>query len=94
MEIITQLSFNEKTSVGNSTCTDIQIVNDNILEFDETFIVILTALDNTYTITTASSSAVIVILEDSDDCKFQTNNLLSLQCVLFTIKPNGYFIET
>ena len=81
MEIITQLSFDEKTSVGNSTCTDIQILNDNILESDEVFLVILTALDNTYTITTASSSATILILEDSDDRKLQQKKFLSLQCI-------------
>ena len=72
VEIITQLLFTEKSSVGNSTCTDIQILNDNILESDETFMIILTALDNsTSIVTTASSSALIVILEDNDDCKFK-----------------------
>ena len=85
-----QLSFDANNSLGNSACADIQILNDNILEFDEIFTVTLSALDDTFTISNASSSTMIVILEDSNDCKFQ----LPLQCFLVISKPNQYFIET
>ena len=65
------LSFKEGASVGYSTCTDIEILNDAILESIETFTVILMAFDvNVTKISTAFSSATVTILEDSTDCKF------------------------
>ena len=71
MEIAVQLSFYEDTSVHNSTCTDVQILNDFILESTETFTVILIAVDRNLTeISAAYSTAIVTILEDNVDCKF------------------------
>ena len=58
--------------MGNSTCTEIQIINDNVLESDETFKIMLVAVDSNMTfITAASSFAIVTIVEDNIDCKFK-----------------------
>ena len=71
MEIAVQLSFYKDSSVGNSTCTDVQILNDPIVESAESFMVVLIAVDRNVTeISTAFSTAIVTILEDNIDCKF------------------------
>ena len=71
MEIAVQLSFYKDSSVGNSTCTDVQILNDSVLESAETFMVLLIAVDGNVTeISSAFSTAIVTIMEDNVDCKF------------------------
>ena len=70
MDITVELSFSEEMSVGNSTCADIQIVDDTILEPMETFTVMLMDPGSSnIVITTESSSATVTINEDGTDCK-------------------------
>ena len=61
-----QLSFSEGSSVGNLTCTDIQILNDTILESVETFEVLLKAVDANVTMLPAIASKATVVILDSD----------------------------
>ena len=66
-----QLFISGDTSIGNSTCTEIQIINDSILESDETFTIMLIAVDSNVTVITSTSSvAMVTIVEDNTDCKF------------------------
>lgn len=51
-------------------CLDLVILNDNILEYNETFMVQLASRSNEVEITAAGEQAEVVIREDNTDCKW------------------------
>ena len=56
--------------MGNSSCTDITVIDDAIVESTEAFQLALIAVNVTFTtITPGSSTAVVMIVEDNVDCK-------------------------
>ena len=64
----TQLNFTTGQTVGDMQCTDLQVLDDSILESTETLTLQLVS-DNTeeVVITTGADSAVVTIEEDSTD---------------------------
>jgi hypothetical protein len=71
-------------------CIDLVILNDDILEDDENFMIQLVNRSNLVEITAAGEQAEVIIREDSSDCKLitvfltinecvQCNNLLAMQ---------------
>ena len=64
----TQLNFTTGQTVGNMQCTNIQVLDDSVLESAETFTLQLVADDSNVVIITASAeSAVVTIEEDPTD---------------------------
>lgn len=67
----TQLTFISGVtagSVGAIVCTDIEVVNDEVLELNETFRIELSADDPAIvTVTPSFSSSLVIIVEDSTD---------------------------
>jgi hypothetical protein len=53
-------------------CLDLVILNDNILEDDENFMIQLASRSDEVVITAAGEQAEVVIREDSGDCKLIT----------------------
>ena len=51
-------------------CTALVILNDNILEDDETFLVQLASRSNEVVITAMGEQAEVVIMEDNADCNY------------------------
>lgn len=66
------LTFTSGQSVNDMSiqCTELDILNDNILEDDETFLVRLSSGSAQVIITTARQEADVVIREDAADCKY------------------------
>lgn len=50
-------------------CTELSVLDDNILEYDETFTVRLSSRSNQVYITTGREEAEIIIREDDTDCE-------------------------
>ena len=65
------LTFTSGQSSSNmpTQCLGLVIINDNILEDDETFMVQLASRSDEVEITAAGEQAEVVIREDSVDCK-------------------------
>ena len=55
-------------------CADLDVLNDNILENDETFSVRLSSWSNRVYITTGRQAAEVTIREDDTDCKCDHSN--------------------
>lgn len=55
--------------MNDTTCTDIVVVNDAILEAEESFTVSISTV-NTNAANISIASAIVVISEDSTDSKF------------------------
>ena len=64
----TQLTFTSGQTTGGMQCTDLQILDDNILESEETLTLHLVSNDTSVVvITTNAESAVVTIEEDPTD---------------------------
>ena len=64
----TRLTFTSGQTIGGMQCTDLQILDDNILESEETLTLHLVADDTSVvTITSSAESAVVTIQEDPTD---------------------------
>lgn len=61
-----------QSSDNNMTtqCTDMVVLDDNILEGNETFSIRLTSQSSEVRITSGREQAIVVIIEDNVDCKF------------------------
>ena len=59
-------------------CIDLIILNDNILEYSETFMIQLTSRSNNVAITAAGQQAEVVILEDNADSKLHLITIILL----------------
>lgn len=69
--ILSALTFTSGQSSNNmpTQCIDLVILNDNILEYNETFMVQLASWSNKVVITAAGQQAEVVIMEDNADGK-------------------------
>ena len=68
----TQLIFTSGQTTGDTQCTNLQVLDDSILESDETLTLQLVADDPSVVVITASAdSAVVTIEEDPTDGKDQ-----------------------
>ena len=64
----TQLTFTSGQTNGGTQCTNLQVLDDSILESDENFTLQLSADDTSLaTITTGTDSSVVIIGEDPTD---------------------------
>lgn len=64
------ITFASGSSIDSRICTQIEIVNDDILERDETFTLLLMAVDEAAIVASGCSSARVVIVEDASDGMF------------------------
>ena len=72
----TQLIFTSGQTAGDTQCTNLQILDDSILESDETFNLQLAADDTSVvTITVGADSSVVTIREDPMDGRNEANIL-------------------
>jgi hypothetical protein len=65
-------------------CIDLVILNDNILEDDENFMIQLASWSDEVMITAAGEQAEVVIREDSADCKLIT---VFLSIKVYAVQP-------
>jgi hypothetical protein len=74
------LTFMSGQSSNNMStqCTDLVILNDDILEYDENFMIQLSSRSDEVIITAAGEQAEVVIREDSADCKLITEESVFL----------------
>ena len=74
--VSTQLSFTSGQTTGDTQCIDIQVLDDSILESDETFTLQLAADDiSVVTISVGTDSSVVTIREDPTDGRDEANIL-------------------
>ena len=68
------LTFTSGQSFSNmpTQCIDLDILNDDILEYDENFIIQLVNGTDKVEITAAGEQAEVIIQEDNADCKLIT----------------------
>lgn len=62
-----QLTFTSGSQVTDVSCGNISLVNDNILEDEENFTVVLSSDISVVVITSSAASATVIVTEDSTD---------------------------
>jgi len=79
-QLTVHLTFNAGSQAGSTACTDISIINDNILESDEYFTVTLSSSDPVYFDVSMGSCTII---EDADSELVVPMEFFPLRCAVW-----------